>query len=103
MTNDEMTIKAPLSGRVALVTGGSRNIGRAIALALARDGADVVINYRSRADDAGALADQIRAGGRRALAVAADVADPAQLQHMVETGRALGDPDIVVLNGAMRP
>ncbi len=66
-----------LTGRVALVTGASRGIGRAIALALADAGSDVVVNCRERAQAAQGTADAIRAKGRRALAIAiaADVVD----------------------------
>jgi NAD(P)-dependent dehydrogenase (short-subunit alcohol dehydrogenase family) len=61
-------------GRVAVVTGGSRGIGRAVAVALAEQGADVAICYRTRADAAEVTACAIRGAGRRALAVACDVA-----------------------------
>ncbi|MGH8739016.1 MAG: SDR family NAD(P)-dependent oxidoreductase, partial [Burkholderiales bacterium] len=60
-----------LSGRVALVTGASRGIGKSIALALAGAGADVAVNYRARADDAQAVAAAIRALGRRSVALGA--------------------------------
>lgn len=62
-----------LAGRIALVTGGARGIGRAIALALAEAGADVAVNYREQTAAAEAVADAIRALGRRAIAVGADV------------------------------
>lgn len=88
-----------LSGRVALVTGGGRGIGKAISLALATAGADVAVNYVSREDDAQATANAIRAAGRRALVVKGDVsrsADVAALVAAVESG--LGPVDILVNN-----
>jgi 3-oxoacyl-[acyl-carrier protein] reductase len=93
-----------LRGRVALVTGGGRNIGRAIVLALAARGADVVINTRSRVDRAEAVAEEARKHGRRALVVAADVGDADAVRAMA--ARALGEfgaVDIVVNNAAIRP
>ena len=62
-----------LDGRVALVTGGSRGIGRAIALGLAYSGADVAVNYRTRGEQATAFVREVEALGRRAIAVGADV------------------------------
>jgi NAD(P)-dependent dehydrogenase (short-subunit alcohol dehydrogenase family) len=91
-----------LDGRVALVSGGSRGIGRAIALGLATDGADVAITYRRDADAAAETVEQIRALGRRAEAYAADVADHAANAAMAE--RALADfeaIDILVHNAGV--
>lgn len=73
-----------LEGRVALVTGGSRGIGRGIALALAREGADVAVNYRSQAEEADAVVAEIKAMGRKAKAYGASVDDFAQCEAMVE-------------------
>ena len=72
-----------LKGRVALVTGGARDVGRDIALALAAEGAAVAVNYNSSAADAEAVAGEIRAAGGRAAAYRADVADLAQVRAMV--------------------
>jgi 3-oxoacyl-[acyl-carrier protein] reductase len=88
-----------LSGKVALVTGSARGIGSAVARALAGAGADVAVNYvRSRAE-ADALAAEIRATGRRAVAIRADVARPDEVTAMFhEVARDLGPPDILVNN-----
>ena len=89
----------PLSGRVALVTGGSRGIGRAIALALAEDGADVAVNYRRDADAADEVVAEIEELGRRAVAVGASVddahADEAMVARVVDE---LGGLSILVNN-----
>ena len=88
-----------LSGRVALVTGGGRGIGKAIALALADAGCDVAVNYVSREADAQAAADAVRALGRRTVVVRADVSksgDAAALVAAVNAG--LGPVDILVNN-----
>jgi 3-oxoacyl-[acyl-carrier protein] reductase len=91
-----------LSKRVALVTGASRGIGRAVALALAAAGADVAVNYRERAADASALAGAIRATGRRATAVPADVSDSAAVAAMVRrVGSELGPVDVLVNNAGI--
>jgi 3-oxoacyl-[acyl-carrier protein] reductase len=91
-----------LTGRIALVTGGSRGIGAAIALALARTGADVAINYRTRAADAEAVACAVRAAGRRVLTIAADVSNGRAVAGMVRTIEAdLGPIDILVNNAGI--
>jgi len=95
-----------LDGQVALVTGGSRGIGRGIALELAREGADVVVNYRKDRDAAERTAEDIRALGRRAAIAQADVGDFAAVESMVEASvRELGAIDILVVNSgvASRP
>ncbi|MBR1250739.1 3-oxoacyl-ACP reductase FabG [Bradyrhizobium sp. AUGA SZCCT0169] len=97
-----MTTKQDLSARVALVTGGSRGIGAAIALMLAEQGAAVAVNYRERADDAEAVVAKIKAGGGRAIAVAADVSQAAAVAKMVEqVARDLGPIDILVNNAGI--
>jgi 3-oxoacyl-[acyl-carrier protein] reductase len=95
-----------LDGQTALVTGGSRGIGRAIALEMAREGADVAVNYRRDAEAAERTAREIRALGRRALTVQADVSDAAAVERMVAGVLGeLGRLDIVVANSgvASRP
>ncbi|MFJ8028005.1 SDR family NAD(P)-dependent oxidoreductase [Streptomyces sp. NPDC096311] len=88
-----------LKDRTALVTGASRGIGRAIALALAEQGAAVAVNYRSRQEDALAVVKEIETAGGRAAAVGADVADPQQAARLVqEAARLLGPLDILVNN-----
>jgi glucose 1-dehydrogenase len=90
---------ARLDGRVALVTGASRGIGRGCAIALAEDGADIVVNYRSHPDDAAATVQAIETLGRRALAYRADVADRAQVDAMVDaTLERFGRIDVLVAN-----
>ena len=90
-----------LDGKVALITGSSRGIGRGCAICMAEEGADVVVNYRSHADDAQLVVAACEQMGRRALAVKADVADRAQQEAMFEAAVAhFGHLDIVVANAA---
>jgi 3-oxoacyl-[acyl-carrier protein] reductase len=92
-----------LEGRVALVTGAGRNIGRAIALALADGGAAVVVNARSNLKEAEAVAGEIERAGGKALAAIADVVDAAAVEKMVATAAArFGRIDILVNNAAVR-
>jgi len=95
-----------LAGRIALVTGGSRGIGRAIALEFAREGSDVAVTYHKQAAGAEATAAAIRALGRRAVAIQADISDVDACRRMAgEAEAALGPLDIAVANGgvASRP
>lgn len=88
-----------LEGRTALVTGSSRGIGRAIALAFAAEGADVAINYRSAEAAAGEVAGEIEALGRQVVVVRADVSQEDQIQSMVDRVLAeFGRIDILVNN-----
>jgi NAD(P)-dependent dehydrogenase (short-subunit alcohol dehydrogenase family) len=91
-----------LAGRIALVSGGSRGIGRAIALGLAADGADVAVNYRRDEDAAHATVAAIEKLGRRAQAFAADVGEYDQCLAMTERVAAeLGRVDILVCNAGV--
>ena len=93
-----------LSGKVALVTGAQQGIGRAIAVALARDGADVGVNFLDEPSAAERVADEIRGLGRRALAVQADVAQAASVEAMVTAVvDALGPPEVLVNNAGVFP
>ncbi|ANH70276.1 SDR family NAD(P)-dependent oxidoreductase [Mitsuaria sp. 7] len=91
-----------LKGKRALVTGGSRGIGAAIATALAENGAEVAFTYRHSADKALALARAIEGTGRRAVAIQADSADPEAITRSVrEAVAALGGIDILVNSAAI--
>jgi 3-oxoacyl-[acyl-carrier protein] reductase len=88
--------------KIALVTGAARGIGRAIALDLASEGADIVVNYRSRPDAAENVAQEIRDMGRHALVIKADVADEGQVKSMVDRAvEEFGTIDILVNNAAL--
>ena len=86
--------------QVALVTGGGRGIGRAIARRLAREGASVCVNYLARADAAESLVADIIANGGRAISVAADVADDAAVEGMVDRVAAAFGPVTILVNNA---
>jgi glucose 1-dehydrogenase len=91
-----------LAGKTALVTGGSRSIGRAIAIGLGRAGAHVAVNYRNAADHALSAVAEIEASGVRALAVQADVSDARAVEQMLDqVERALGPVDILVNNAGV--
>ena len=97
-----MTTKE-LTGKVAIVTGAGRNIGRAIALALADGGASVVVNARSNRAEAEAVAREIEAAGGKALVHIGDIADATAVQAMAEVAvNGFGRIDILVNNAALR-
>ena len=91
-----------LAGKIALVTGGSRGIGRACALALAQEGADVAVNFRERKDAAEEVCSLIERAGRRALPVQADVSKSSEVSRMAKTvGQELGTIEILVNNAGI--
>jgi 3-oxoacyl-[acyl-carrier protein] reductase len=91
-----------LQGKIALVTGGSRGIGRAAVLALARAGCDVAVNFRSAQAEADSAVKEVEAVGRRAFAVAADVSDEVQVAAMVaKVEHKLGPVDVLINNAGV--
>src|SRR5271165_3272332 len=97
-----MAFGVDLSGRNALVTGGSRGIGRAIALALAECGAAVAVNFRTRAEEADAVVERIGSAGGHAIAIRADVSLGAEVFGLAErVARDLGPIDILINNAGV--
>jgi 3-oxoacyl-[acyl-carrier protein] reductase len=93
-----------LAGRSAVVTGGSRGIGRATASLLARAGADVAVTYHTRRGEAEDVVTEIRALGRRGFAVGGDLADPATARRLAaEVSREFGGLDFFVANAGIWP
>jgi NAD(P)-dependent dehydrogenase (short-subunit alcohol dehydrogenase family) len=93
-----------LKGKTALITGASRNIGRAIALAFAAEGADLALNTRANREELEAVAAECRKAGVRAVPLLADIADAAAVEAMVTQALAeLGAIDVLVCNAAIRP
>jgi enoyl-[acyl-carrier protein] reductase III len=94
-------VSGPLAGRAAVVTGGTRGVGRALALRLARDGADCAVTYRRRADLAAEVTAAIEALGRRALAVPLDLGEPdTAAPALARVAAAFGRVDVLVANAA---
>jgi 3-oxoacyl-[acyl-carrier protein] reductase len=93
---------ASLNNRVALVTGGSRGIGRAIAVSLAEAGASIAVNYRDKAAEARNVEETIRGAGGRAMAVGADVSQAAEVAAMMAAvERELGPIDVLINNAGI--
>jgi 3-oxoacyl-[acyl-carrier protein] reductase len=91
-----------LTGRIALVTGGSRGIGKAIAVALAQAGANVALSYRSREEEAEEVVRAIQVSGRHAVALQADVGSAASIDALVKTTMdRLGPVDVLVCNAGV--
>src|SRR5215831_15815935 len=98
----QMSTHTDLKGRVALVTGAARGIGKAIAVALAQAGANVAVNYRAREADALAVADAVRGLGRHTMAIRADVSDGGAVTYMLAAITSeLGGVDVLVNNAGM--
>jgi glucose 1-dehydrogenase len=92
-----------LDGQVALVTGGSGGIGQAIAIRLAEEGADIVINYRSSLDEAKETQEKVEAAGRQGLLVKADLSKVGDIQHLVaESVQHFGKLDILINNAGVQ-
>lgn len=93
-----------LTGKTALVTGGSRGIGRAIAIALAEAGCDVAVNYLNSREQANKVVEQIVALGRKAIAVQADVSRDEEVRRLIaDVDAQLGQVDILVNNAGINP
>jgi 3-oxoacyl-[acyl-carrier protein] reductase len=91
-----------LQGRIALVTGAGKNIGRAIALTLARDGATVLVNGRNDREAVDSVVKEIEAAGGKAQAAMGDISDPAIAPKLAKQAGALGGVDILVSNAGLR-
>jgi NAD(P)-dependent dehydrogenase (short-subunit alcohol dehydrogenase family) len=91
-----------ISGRVALVTGGARRVGRVLALGLAREGADIIVHYHRSRDEADETVAEIEALGRRAIALSADLAQADDVTRMAtDVRRELGRLDILVNSASL--
>ncbi len=93
---------SPLAGRVALVTGAAKRLGRGVALRLAHEGADILVHYRGSNEHAAEVVREIEALGRRAVALQADLREVAQIRRLFEhAGKTFGRLDILVNNAAV--
>jgi 3-oxoacyl-[acyl-carrier protein] reductase len=92
----------PLQGKVALVTGAGKNIGRAIALTLARDGATILVNGRSNAEAVSSVVQEIASAGGKAETAMGDISDPAVAPTLARQAEKLGGVDILVSNAGLR-
>jgi len=102
MARTQEAAMAELDGKVALITGAQQGIGAAIAVAMARAGADIAINYLDDQGAAGKVAEQVRSLGRRVVLIQGSVTDLAACNSMVETTvRELGHIDILVNNAGL--
>jgi NAD(P)-dependent dehydrogenase (short-subunit alcohol dehydrogenase family) len=102
MPDAPSTVPVTLQGRVALVTGAARRIGRAVALRLAREGADVIVHYRGSETEAAQVVSEIEALGRRAAALSADLREVKSIHRLFgEAARQFGRLDILVNNAAV--
>src|SRR3989475_5154407 len=100
----QYSCRVSLKGKPALITGASRNIGRAVALAFAAEGADLVLNTRVNGEELEAVAAECRKAGVRVVGALADIADAAAVESMVRRGLAeLCAIDVLVCNAAIRP
>jgi NAD(P)-dependent dehydrogenase (short-subunit alcohol dehydrogenase family) len=101
----ELTYKGSgkLLGRKAIITGGDSGIGRAVAIAFAREGADVAISYLNEDDDAQETAKYVEEAGRKALLIPGDISDPQHCKNIIERAvKEFGDIDILVNNAAFQ-
>jgi 3-oxoacyl-[acyl-carrier protein] reductase len=94
-------MRVDLQGRVAIVTGGARDIGRAVSLKLAESGASIVVNYYTSADRAEAVVGEVESRGGRAIAVQADVSRPTDVRRLIDQTRtAFGERIHILINNA---
>jgi len=93
--------QAELTGKTALVTGSSRGIGRAIAIELAKAGADVVVNYLTHGDEAKKVCEEIKHLGRSSISIEADVSIASEVSRLVKTAESLGPVSILVNNAGI--
>ncbi len=102
MSGDKSTSALPLNGRVALVTGGAKRLGRSVALRLAQEGADVIVHYRGSDAAAREVTGEIKRSGRRAVALPADLRDVGQIRRLFgEAAEQFGRLDILINNAAV--